>query len=55
MDKQTVSIVLTVDETNMVLGALGTQSFNTVAALIQSIKMQAESQLKPAEPAGDAS
>lgn len=55
MEKQTVTITLSVEEANMVLGSLGTQPFNQVAGLIQTIKAQAESQLKPVEPVQDAS
>ena len=36
---------LTLDETNLILAALGKQAFETVAPLIGKIKQQAEPQL----------
>lgn len=48
MEKQTISLSLTVEEVNMVLGALGSQPLNQVLNLWGNIKQQAESQLKQA-------
>jgi hypothetical protein len=49
-----VTITLTVDEANYVLGALGARPFAEVADLITKIKSDAENQLKAAAPAPEA-
>ena len=41
-----IKIVLTLEETNLVLAALGTKPFAEVAELITKIKAQGESQIK---------
>jgi len=41
-----LKIVLSLDEVNLVLNALGEQSFKSVSQAIQKIMAQAESQLK---------
>jgi hypothetical protein len=43
-----VTITLTVDEVNYILGALGAKPFAEVQQLIFKIKQDAESQLAPA-------
>jgi len=48
-----VTITLTIDEANYVLGALGARPFAEVADLIFKIKKDAESQINPA-PAPEA-
>lgn len=40
---------LTLDQTNVILAALGKQSFETVAPVIDSIRQQAQPQLQAAE------
>jgi len=44
----TVTLTLTVDEANYVLGTLGQRPFAEVADLIFKIKKDAESQINPA-------
>ena len=47
----TITLTLTIDEANYVLGALGQRPFAEVADLIAKIKKDAEDQLKAAAPA----
>lgn len=46
--KKEIKLVLTVDEANQILEALGNQPFNHVFALINKIQQQAASQLSQA-------
>lgn len=41
---------MTVDDANLVTGALGKQPYEQVAALIQSLRDQARPQLEPPDP-----
>jgi hypothetical protein len=43
----TVTITLTIDETNYVLAALGARPFAEVSGLIAKVKAEAEAQLAP--------
>ena len=49
-----VTITLTIDEANYVLGALGARPFAEVVDLIAKIKKDAEDQLKAVAPAPEA-
>jgi len=44
---ETVTFTVTVDEANVILGVLGTQPFQSVAALIVNLQGQAAEQLNP--------
>lgn len=44
-----LTFTLTLDQTNVILAALGKQSFETVAPVIDSIRQQAQPQLQAAE------
>lgn len=46
MDKQSIDLNLTINETNLILAALGQQPFNNVFDLIGKIKVTADEQLK---------
>ena len=55
MENKNVTVALTVAEWNVVLNALGKQSYIDVAGIIQSMNEQAKDQLAPpAPPAPDA-
>lgn len=55
MENNKVTVTLTVAEWNVVLNALGKQSYIDVAGIIQSMNEQAKDQLAPpAPPAPDA-
>lgn len=47
--KMNLTFNLTLDQTNVILAALGKQSFETVAPVIDSIRQQAQPQLQAAE------
>lgn len=49
--EQTITLELTITDANAVLGALGQLPYGQVAALINAIKQQAQSQLAPAPEA----
>lgn len=44
-----LNFVFTLDQTNIILAALGKQSFETVAPIIDTIRQQAQPQLNAAE------
>jgi len=44
-----LNFVFTLDQTNIILAALGKQTFETVAPIIDSIRQQAQPQLQAAE------
>lgn len=46
----TIKLELTIDETNLILEALGNMPFARVYALVGRIQQQAQIQLKPATP-----
>ena len=47
--KREIKLVLTVEEANQILEALGNQPFNQVFALINKIQQQASTQLNPVQ------
>ena len=47
--EQKLNFTLTVDETNLVLNALGSMPYAQVVKLISNIQQQAEAQLTPPE------
>lgn len=49
MDK--VTITMTVNDWNVVMGALGKMPFESVVSVVNQIKEQAEPQMKPAAEA----
>jgi hypothetical protein len=48
-----LTFTLTLDQTNVILAALGKQSFETVAPVIDTIRQQAQPQLNAAEGISD--
>jgi hypothetical protein len=50
MPTQTIALQLTLDQANQMLSLLATHPFNQVAALIQEIQRQAESQTQNQMP-----
>lgn len=50
MEAQTINLVLTVDQANVVLAALAKLPFESVADLIVVIRQQAQEQLAAQEP-----
>jgi len=48
-DIMNLNFVFTLDQTNIILAALGKQTFETVAPIIDSIRQQAQPQLQAAE------
>jgi hypothetical protein len=49
-----ISINLSVDMTNVILGALSTQPYERVVGIINTIQQQAATQLVPQEPVQEA-
>lgn len=47
---QEIKLVLTIEETNQILNALGNQPFKAVFGLINKIQQQAETQLEDGSP-----
>jgi hypothetical protein len=54
MEKYMLKFELTLNEANLVLGSLGKQPFDTVAALINKMQQQAQPQLPALEAAAAA-